>query len=579
MRFSYLLLILFIANVSIGQKLNRACKAVSEMKYEKALDLFSDILEKNPRNVPALIGYAKSRCELIDKLKQSQIEIEKSINYIKTAESYFTICTPDENELITKELSIFTSYDLSNLKIRLSEVLWNNFYSTIENLDSLSNFSINFSFGDKQINLLSYRVSFLNFKIAESENTINSYKKFLIKFPNSNESTLATNALEVLETSKALAEPSIESIEIIISKYPNSSKIKELEYNLADLYFKSINGNSSSSIIINVKNKLLKLTHSDFKKIIDSCSLYLLKNEYKELVISKDLAKINYFISVNGKNTSIDFTQLRSIKNNLIKSEILSENEINYPLLITLIKDVPFDYTGLSELLTKTSANLKKRCIEGLSDYIKKYIQDNFSISSSIADPITGLIIKNTNIDIQISNESIYDFSKNVESQDSDEIVQELSNKLEIFKSLLSDDFYFKPNDDWSLVSTINANKNGTFKRKFYVYGINNAYESLPDIKLNFPIYLAIKNRYSVSSFSTPKVLVKNNLGYEIVLYGYMSTDATCCPSYEINIQYKLENNTFVPLIANYVNRNYSTISQDNLNDFYKIGLNLLTSE
>jgi len=53
-----LILIFFVLiNFSgFSQKTVRACNALEDLKYDKALELFSEVIEKNPKELPALLS-------------------------------------------------------------------------------------------------------------------------------------------------------------------------------------------------------------------------------------------------------------------------------------------------------------------------------------------------------------------------------------------------------------------------------------------------------------------------------------------------------------------------------------------
>jgi thioredoxin-like negative regulator of GroEL len=61
-KFLYILFFSILLSTEISaQKVRRAAKALSESKFEKALELFGEVLQKDSNSVPALVGYAKSQ--------------------------------------------------------------------------------------------------------------------------------------------------------------------------------------------------------------------------------------------------------------------------------------------------------------------------------------------------------------------------------------------------------------------------------------------------------------------------------------------------------------------------------------
>ena len=97
--------------------------------------------------------------------------------------------------------------------------------------------------------------------------------------------------------------------------------------------------------------------------------------------------------------------------------------------------------------------------------------------------------------------------------------------------------------------------------------------------KYNFPIFSAIKKRYSIVTFANTQIIRMDPKGYIVSMFGFLQGDAPCCPSYHMEILYAKSNNDFKPITALTINRSYQSLplSQD-LNQYLKINKQTLTT-
>ena len=478
---------------------------------------------------------------------------------------------------MTEKLAIPSPNAIQFLKIELSAILWKIFYANNSFIDSIELYKTNYSFSAAQDLFVKERLSFLNFKQTQRLNTVLAYNNFLLKFPNSKEASLASFEIEGLEIKDALLYPSVSILNATLKKYPYSSQIKKMEEQLANLYFHSIDKNSSSLFIMDIKNKLEQLTHVPVDNFIDSCNFFLIQIEFREVYKSNDLSKLNAFIDRNGYNKQLDMAKMTNKRNQLIVGKLLSEDQTDFVLLQSLVKDFSYPFEGMNDILTKVSNELKGKCIKGLKEFLNSYIEKNMGSPSQQLDPLCAVILKNCNLNISIDQRKLFSSISKLPSGTNDELIDQIVDDLDIFSDFLRDNLYIKPVDDnWNIINLIKFNKDGLQKKSQWTMTPNGNYELLPEIKIIYPIYAAIRSRYNIYSFSIPKVIKQNELGFEVLLYGYNVNTNPCCPNYEISIQYKLEKGTLLPVNANYVNNYYSNLEVEGLEGYFKIGKNLL---
>jgi hypothetical protein len=588
MRKLIFIFLIFINLNSFSQKISRACNALEEYKYEKALELFSEVIEKKPYDVPALVGYAKTIIQIINSNKTISTEvvnktsksgIEISILQLNTAEEYYESTEEKDKEFLNKRLSVNYINDINSLKEKLSQYLWSHFYADINEINDIELFISKFSFGNEQLSLAKKKLSSLYYLQAKKYNTIKDYQFFIEKFPNSKEKLLALQQIETIEVEAAIASPQIDTLKKIIQKYPNNSKIDIVQEKLARLYINSINENTSPSVITKVIQKIERFNRINTDKYIEECNLIYTKSMINELLKSNDLSIIISFLENSVNYSTIDFEPLRKHKNQLITKELIEKSDINYLLFLLLMKEETLENPTSIEILNKVSSDLKIQCTQCLKELLNTYISREISVDYIHKDPLMEIILQNINLSFNsISNEYLFNASQIIKPNNSIPI-RDLVTTLGVFETLVGEDLYLSQVDNsWDIISVLKIKDGGKVKRLNYFYNHMSSYDLLPEIKLNAPIYTAIKQRYGIVNFSTPKIYRKNDNGFQILLYGYTSSNQTCCPGYEININYNYSNGVLLPLVANYVNPYYSTIPQDNLESYYKVTNEIFSS-
>lgn len=235
--FIQLLFFSFFYQLGHSQKITRACNALNENKFEKAFELFSEVIEKNADEVTALVGYGRTLNDLITFEKKinddypreiSQNKFEISIIYLSKAEKNYSKIDNDDKEFLAKKLKINNLNDIGSLKIKLSEHLWSYHYSYKNNIDSAEHYERFFSFGYKSNREVKNRLSALYYKAAKKSNKISDYQSFIQKFPKSYESTLALKNIEQIEVENRKVSSPITQIanndsDMLVTTLPNGN--------------------------------------------------------------------------------------------------------------------------------------------------------------------------------------------------------------------------------------------------------------------------------------------------------------------------------------------------------------------
>jgi hypothetical protein len=146
------LLILFISTNCIvstnAQKVHRAAKALNELKFDKSISLFEEVLKKDSNNIVASIGFAKAHLQECDftKKKVSLEILETCYNLLINASSNIQYSSDEYKELLKKDLNINTAFT-NPLKEWLdtnTNLIWKDYMQYETSIAKFENFQTNF---------------------------------------------------------------------------------------------------------------------------------------------------------------------------------------------------------------------------------------------------------------------------------------------------------------------------------------------------------------------------------------------------------------------------------------------------
>jgi hypothetical protein len=266
-RSSFLIALCLVIAVSINaQKVHRAAKALTELKFEKAIDLFGDVLKKDSNNVSALIGFAKAHWSenSVNKTNKTIELLEDCSNYLTRAKIEYAYIEDEEKKFLVNELYIYGESSIDNLKKQISYLIWRDFinneksiakferfkelYYTVDDnhpervvndkLDKLYydsvtkvntvdayNFYINKFSKGIFINDAKSSIVILEYNAAFNAKGVDKLIVFSKKFPNNKYANLAKKEIEKREFDRAFADPSVELLENYIRTYPKAEQI------------------------------------------------------------------------------------------------------------------------------------------------------------------------------------------------------------------------------------------------------------------------------------------------------------------------------------------------------------------
>lgn len=566
-----------------AQKIDRAINAYKEKKYDKALELFGDLIKKNQTDFDAALGLALTNVAIIEELNIEPTNaslVDLILSFDAIYGSYQKLSLSDQSVLINA-FGISSLSDIGILRSKVSELLWQKFVSKATDISVIEDFKKNYLrsklLEPKVENLLSE----LYYKKAVFLNDLTEYRNYLSRFPQTIYRSDVSSRIMFIEFGVARDSRSIQQLKAFLDKYPQSKYRDTIEYDMATLYFSSLNADlQDRDAIQKVIVELQKLHAFELRnKLIDSCKSMIFGIDRESISKSENLDEINSFISTYEKK--YDVVEIISYRNKVWKAEILSENIPAANKLRDFLKITQCPQEELQQVFERIAKNLSTRLKDGLEQLVKNKIQNETSlINSSKIDYLFSFIRNLTNVQVLVKPSDIYDQLKKAEEEDADEILKGIISRIGIENMASMQKIYFKCMDgECDLIEVLYPSNVTGVSSSIYEFN-NQTYIKLPPIKLTFPIFTAIKSRYKVTSFTPPQIKSKDPNGYIVQLYGFQPENSPCCPAYTIDMQFVKNGTDLIPVTALSIDNFYDTIeTSKNLNQFIYIDLTKLLNE
>ena len=145
------LLVFIILSLSFAvsvqaQKVHRAAKAMYELKFDKSFELFDEVLEKEPENVIALVGFAKARLRE-NELKKNPIPLEVlqlCYDNLLKGKSGLQYIKEDDAKLLMIDLRVFNAKSIDTLLEQTSNLIWNYYIKEEKSISKFEFFQANY---------------------------------------------------------------------------------------------------------------------------------------------------------------------------------------------------------------------------------------------------------------------------------------------------------------------------------------------------------------------------------------------------------------------------------------------------
>ena len=495
------LLVFIILSLSFAvsvqaQKVHRAAKAMYELKFDKSFELFDEVLEKEPENVIALVGFAKARLRE-NELKKNPIPLEVlqlCYDNLLKGKSGLQYIKEDDAKLLMIDLRVFNAKSIDSLLEQTSNLIWNYYIKEEKSISKFEFFQANYYKDNFQnpSRLVGYKLDKLYYDSLSNINTFSAYNFYLDKFDKtklvkgiySNDAKSKILGIEYKEAIDAkgaekllqfVAKNKIKNLEGIAKKtfeellIPTTREIEKREYARAlatpgvSLLEAFINDYKSAPEVRNAKDSIEHRYYYDAqnKHLLTNYETFL--NRYKYSVFKNEIedsvVAMRFRNTINSNNKS-DLTNFidqstKFHKSNLIKSLIDSTNSRIYNLefidannsseLVTILefyrkyKNSTYpDFTTIQKKLINTweQAILKENSSpdeNGLVNFIHEFSNEPSTTFNKVIDATkSGLIRYAEKLKPSLVTDVLYNAS-------TDNIYVNLSNeKIESLSNLIA---------------------------------------------------------------------------------------------------------------------------------------------
>jgi hypothetical protein len=353
-----------------AQKVHRAAKAMYELKFDKSFELFDEVLEKEPENVIALVGFAKARLRE-NELKKNPIPLEilqHCYDNLLKGKSGLQYIKEDDAKLLMIDLRVFNENSIDTLLVQTSNLIWN-YYIKEEKSISKFEFFQAYYYKDNFQNparLVGYKLDKLYYDSLSNINTFSAYNFYLDKFDKTKlvkgiYSNDAKSKILGIEYKEAIDAKGAEKLLQFVAK----NKIKNLE---------GIAKKTFEELIIPATREIEK---REYARALATPGVSLLEafvNDYKtapEVRNAKDSIEHRYYYDAQAKHLLTNYeTFLNRYKSSIFKNEI-EDSVVAMRFRNTINSNNKSDLTNFIDQSTKFhKSNLIKNLIDSTNSRI-----------------------------------------------------------------------------------------------------------------------------------------------------------------------------------------------------------------
>jgi hypothetical protein len=353
-----------------AQKVHRAAKAMYELKFDKSFELFDEVLEKEPENVIALVGFAKARLRE-NELKKNPIPLEilqHCYDNLLKGKSGLQNIKEDDAKLLMIDLRVFNAKSIDTLLEQTSNLIWNYYIKEEKSISKFEFFQANYYKDNLQnpARLVGYKLDKLYYDSLSNINTFSAYNFYLDKF---DKTKLVKGIYSNDAKSKILGIEYKEAIDVKgaekLIQFVTKNKIKNLE---------GIAKKTFEELLIPTTREIEK---REYARALASPGVSLLEtfiNDYKsapEVRNAKDSIEHRYYYDAQAKHLLTNYeTFLNRYKSSVFKNEI-EDSVVAIRFRTTINSNNKSDLTNFIDQSTKFhKSNLIKSLIDSTNSRI-----------------------------------------------------------------------------------------------------------------------------------------------------------------------------------------------------------------
>jgi len=577
LRASFLLFffIFLLTNAVSGQKVYRAVEALSKKDFDKAENLFGDLLRKDSNDLAGLIGYAKTMKEYTDQSNYKE-NIEIAHGLLLRARSAYSSYSQSDLLFVKNSFQVESLSALINMHMQLVDRIWEYSFRYSYSISEINRFIKVFSpFSSRSKDFYVKKLITLTYDSLMKAPTILSLNQFKSNYPQNEYIQQVDKKIEILRYEDAVQSSDPAFIENFIKDYPRNVKLELILERLAYTKYTLLHSSSSRSEYANFLSRFQDSPYNKNPSIrgkLDTVYRLIEGLDFRALSETAPLNELNTFLqsyprgeyapTVLGWVAKQEYAEIRREGAFYRLKEFMIKHPGTIEFSDTVITQMFVEARNflLNNLLSDffngvlSSEDLAGSGSEVLSTMLQKAYASRVQIDSAC------LIYVFKNFDISLSdNESLYRFlSTNC-----------FLRNFEPIKILKKEASNTNGGDDEDIPGFLQISVNGKIQSYLYTkYSTGGIEVKLLNNKPNTTakLYELIKERYKIRQFSEPRITSFQENGVVTTLYGWSSSSNNSAPIWRLEILYKVREGNFYPERA-------LSIQQDNWGSVEEIDL------
>ena len=555
MKGRFLLVVLIMLSWSLqGQKVARAAQALEEKKFDKAEDLFSDLLRKDSNDLAGLIGYAFTLEKDVSKIAYNK-NLETAHYLLTRARKLYPTYADFDRIYISKIFGGLGLSDLENYHRQIIDRLWSSTFLYSESIQEVTRFIREFSpYSNKSKEIYTKKLITLTFDSLMKSPSISSLEQFLKTYPRNEYTIRVSDRIEGLRYQNAIQSDDPGLIEMFIKDYPRSNEMPSVLNHLAFSIFKELEKKPSrlgfAAFIDRFKDPRFQ-EYPSIRGKLDTINAKIEEIDFNALSETTTQAELQTFLDSYPKGAHVTIVKERIAK--LEYQEIVQERAYyKLPAFATKYPDQFFWSDSLiTSLVNDTRSHVQNKL---LPDFFLDVLQKE-QLPSNGAEPLLKVMRKMFTLHPIIDTACMAQvFGEIKESIEDNQTLQNLLGKSCFLLDPPNIQFRHQfqsidrtGNEDYTHFGFIELSANEKVQCFFYV-------EQDEEIRMNAVIrpntnaklFELIKARYNIRRFSDPSIQTIQNNGIITSLYGWTPTDNPCCPQYKLQILFLLTNGNLI---------------------------------
>jgi hypothetical protein len=550
MRITFLVLATLIIQSSVfSQKITRAVSSYQEQKYEKAIELFQDILQKDKSDLAALIGVSKCMIAApwLDRYSSEKERVEQwsiAFEFVQQAIDVYPRYTSTDLAFIGKSFSVYSIQDLYTMRSDISLYMWNKLWVKEESLPKLDSFLTKHGLYLSSLkSSIDLRRSELIFKDVMASPSIDRLNAYLKQYPKSAYSRRVFDKLDSLYYDNALSTHTLVAYRDYLKKFSSSSLASDIKERYVTLRMTSIGDESS---IEEINSVITEFSQAEFsvisiaKDAVNGLRQKLEKKEYERAILQNTAALYQSFLSSYPRST---YSATIKYKITILRYEEIVKRR-SYFQLPALYSEYPliieFSSPFITDLISQLSESTRQLDI---TPFIQQFIDDQLSGLNESAAKAAVTFLK-ANVDVTPILFDTIQLKRFLYANGA----TRLSSNEDFYKVLLKELISLP---ELAYRCTNGFYQNGLLEffvrstsgkvRKFDMLFVNDDIVSIPVIPRINSYFDQVRAQYSVVSATKPFISGGSGTEVQTTSYAFTSTDAKCCPSIRMVLGYEYQ--------------------------------------